>query len=337
MQTGKKVVLLILMLTFSFAGQSQDIKSLITEGNRLNASGDFKGAINQYESALAIEPNNITVKYNLAFSLEAAGRGRESVPYLEDVVKSDASKTIITSSYQLLGGIYDQQGLTRQSIDSYLNGLRIAPADHHLLYGLGLVYFRSRRYDEAEKAAVKAFASDREHPATIRLYSLVSFHQNKRAQALLGLCTFLLLEPRGPHAEEAYNNIQSILRGGTLKQEPGIKLPKLDSEAIAFNQIIRSAVQIAANKPVKKPDLFTEQLQTIFSMMGEYSEKQQKSSFFTTEIVPFFHKLSQSPDLITYSYYIRQKTDKNAATWLTAHHQQTEQLKDWIAKYEKGN
>lgn len=206
---------------YCFAQTTGDAKMLITEGVALNNQKDYAGAESKYKAALSIDPESIQANYQMAFSLNAQGKGVEAIPYLQKVVKGQASTAIISSAYELMGSVYDKANQTQQAIDTYKEGIKANPAYQSMYYNLGLAYFRNRQYAEAENSAIEAIKLDPKQASSMRLYALVTFHQNKRAPALLGFCSFLLLEPNTARSAEAYGNIQHIIQGGVLKPEPG--------------------------------------------------------------------------------------------------------------------
>ncbi len=138
-----------------------------------------------------------------------------------------------------MGNIYDKDHESEKAIDAYNAAITADAKYQHAYYNLGLVYFRDKKYAEAEKCAIDAIKLDPKHANSQRMYALVTFHQNKRAAALLGFCSFILLEPQTARSAEAYGNIQHILQGGILKLAPGETAPQAtDGNTIALNQAI---------------------------------------------------------------------------------------------------
>ncbi len=191
-----------LLLAVSAYAQDTGINTLIKQGVQLNSEHNYAAAIEKYKQALATEPENAQANYQLAYSLSASGKGAEGIPYLNKVVSTNNSFT--GPAYELLGSIYDAAHQPGQAIDAYRAGIKIKPGYQPLYFNLGLACFRAKQYADAELAAMEAIKLDPEHANSQRLYGLVTFHQNKRAAALLGFCSFLLLESDGRRSAEAY-------------------------------------------------------------------------------------------------------------------------------------
>lgn len=315
---------------YSFAQSAGDAKMLITEGITLNNQKDYAGAEGKYKAALSIDPGNIQANYQMAFSLNAEGKGIEAVPYLQKVIKGQASTAIISSAYELLGSIYDKANQTQQAINTYKEGIKANPAYSSMYYNLGLAYFRNRQYNEAENSAIEAIKLDPAHASSMRLYALVTFHQNKRAAALLGFCSFLLLEPQTARSAEAYGNIQHIIQGGVLKPEPGAKPYLMDADTKALNTAITQAmVPFAKRKYASAGELLTAELTALFNTIGALAEKQTGNDFFRKYLAAYFYQLAQTPNMPAFARKVSLSTP-DSAEWAKSNPQQMADLDNWV-------
>src|SRR5258708_6974604 len=203
MMSLQKVLLFFLMVIVcktTFAQNNEDAGLLIKEGVQLNNAGKYAEAIDKYNQALKIDPENIYADYQLAYSLFASDKGKEAISYIEKVIK--ANTALSAGAYDLLGNIYDKENQTEKAIEAYKEGIKIKPDYQRLYYNMGIAYFRNKQYAEAEKSAIESIKLDPKHASSQRMYALVTFHQNKRMPALLGLCSFILLEPNTQRSAE---------------------------------------------------------------------------------------------------------------------------------------
>lgn len=321
---------------YCFGQNVNDAKMLVTEGIELNNQKNYTGAIEKYQGALKIDPENVQANYQLAFSLTAGGKGMDAIPYLQRVVKGQAPATIISSAYELMGSIYDKANQTQQAIDSYKAGITANPAYQSLYYNLGLAYFRNRQYAEAENTAIKALKLDPKHASSMRLYALVNFHQNKRAPALLGFCSFLLLEPNTARSAEAYGNIQHIIQGGVLKPEPGKQPLIIDADTKALNAAITQAlVPFAKRRYALAGELLTAQLKALFTTIGPLAEKQTGNDFFRKYLAAYFYQLAQTPNMPALARLVSLSIPESAQ-WAKDNAQQMTDLDNWVKTAERG-
>lgn len=283
------------------AQNSDDARALIKEGQKLNNEKKYTEAIEKYRQALKIDTGNLFADYQLANSLFLSDKGPEGVPYLNKITQSDS---------KLTGAAYDL---------------------------LGFIYFKNKQYGEAEAAAVAAIKLDPKHASTQRMYALVSFHQNKRAQALLGFCSFILLEANTARSVEAYDNMQHIMQGGNLKPEPGeMTSHAIEANVNALNQAITRAVaDFSKRRYASTGDLLNAELTAIFTNIGKLAEKQTGNEFFRNYLAAYFYKLAQSPNMPAFARLVSSSTPESAK-WIKEHPQQMADLDSWVKATERG-
>jgi len=292
----------VMMLCCRLSAQnSDDARSLIKEGQKLSDEKKYTEAIEKYREALKLDTGNMFADYQLANSLFLSDKGPEGIPYLNKITQSDN---------KLKGAAYDL---------------------------LGLIYFKNKQYIEAETAAISAIKIDLKHASSQRMYALVSFHQNKRAQAFLGFCSFILLEPNTARSAEAYGNMQHIIQGGALKPESGeMQSHAIEANVNALNQAITQAVaDFSKRRYASAGDLLNAELTAIFTNIGKLAEKQTGNDFFRNYLAAYFYKLAQSPNMPAFARLVSSSTPESAK-WIKEHPQQMTDLDNWIKNTERG-
>lgn len=257
--------------------------------------------------------------YKTALGLVNNNKGTEGIPYLEKVIKSNSNYT--NAAYVLLGSIYDKGNEPQKAIATYKEGLKAFPQDQTLNFNLGIACFRDKQYAQAELAAIEAIKIDPKQANSQRLYGLVTFHQNKRANALLAFCNFLLLDPNGDKSDEAITNMQSILKGGVLKADGvATKLSAADAQENAkFNAIISASITSGKAQKLSGDALLEYQLKTIFMQVGKVSASKSSKNFFDTFYADYFYKLAQSGNLPAFVKVVTTKNLNPAlSSWLGA-------------------
>lgn len=261
--------------------------------------------------------------YKTALSLVNSNKGKEAISYLEKVIKTSPS-AYTAAAYSLLGSIYDNDHQPEKAITAYKDGIKAYPQDQSLYYNLGLAYFRDKQYGEAEAAAIEAIKLDPKNANSQRVYALVTFHQNKRMNALLGFCSFLLLESNTPRTAEAFTNMQSILKGGMLKEDGKGTLSAADiKERTTLNAAIATVTTSAQAKKLTGTALLEYELKGIFTNAGQLAEKKADKSFFDKFYAAYFYKLAQSDNMPAFAKLVENK-EMDAG------------LTDWVKGTERG-
>ena len=334
-----KTLFSLAVASISLSATAQDtsaVPDLIKQGVQLNAQGNYAGAIEKYNEALKIDPDNSQASYEMAFSLFASGKGNEAVSYVEKAIKVSTNPSLIASSYDLLGSIYDQDHKSNQAIEAYKKGIAVNPKYQRLYYNLGIAQFRNKQYAEAEASAIEAIKLDPKHASSQRMYALVTFHQNKRVNALMAFCNFLILEPQGPRSAEAFNNIQHILQGGVLKDASGrntiVLSPKGDQENETLNLSISMTVLSAQKNKLTGMDLLEYEFKHIFMIAGELAEKKTDKSFFDKFYVDYFYKLAQTNYMPAFTRLVGASGNNDEYNkWMSNNDQLVKELNNWIA------
>jgi len=334
----KNLVALILAVTTLnvFAQDKGSVSQLVKEGVQLNNQRNYSDAIDKYNEALKIDPENAQANYEMAFTLVSSGKGNDGIPYVEKAIEKSNSPQFKAACYDMLGSIYDNDHQTQKAIEAYKSGIQINPKYQRLYYNLGLTYFRNKQFADAEANAIEAIKLDPKHASSLRMYALVTFHQNKRVNALMGFCSFLLLTPRGAQAAEAFGNIQHILQGGVLKDAGGkntiILSPKGNQENETMNLAISVSVLSGQNKKLTGMNLLEYELKSIFSIAGETSEKKTDKDFYDKFFADYFYKLAQSNNMPAFTRLVSLSANKDTNTkWMSEHDDQVKALDSWLA------
>ncbi|MES2278424.1 MAG: tetratricopeptide repeat protein [Bacteroidota bacterium] len=329
MRSLLKILFIVLLTTPSAFAQTGDAKTLVRDGIELTNQKNYAAAIEKYKTALTIDADYAPGNYQMAFALNAVGKGLDGIPYLQKVFQSTtASANLIGGSYDLAGSIYDQNHLPKKAIEAYQQGIKANPAYQSLRYNLGLAYFRNKQYEDAEATATETIKADPKYASSMRLYALVTFHQNKRAAALLGFCQFLILEPNTVRSTEAYGNIQHILQGGVLKPEPGVVITPLMKTFVAHqNQIISKAIApFAKRRYASAGDLLSAQLSTIFNALGNMPRDKY---YFWYDLADYFGTLAKSPNMPAFARLVSLGMPESAK-WAKDNAQQMTDLDAWL-------
>jgi len=343
MKTFHKTFLTVALLICSaiaLAQSANDAQTLIKQGVELHNAGKYAEAIEKFNEVLKTDPENGYANYEAAFSLYAAKNGKDALPYLEKAVKTDNVKLKV-ASYCLLGTIYDEDHQTAKAIDAYNEGIKIDPDYPQIFFNKGIVYFRNQQYAEAENCAIDAIKHDPKNASSHRLYALVTFHQNKRANALYGLCSFILLEPNTQRSAEAYTNIQSILKGGVLKGNDGRTNLQVssndDKETGQLNLAISMVALSAQTKKLEGIDLLEYELKSIFTLNGQLEEKKTDKTFFDKFFVEYFYKLAQSDNMPVFAHTVALSANKEESfNWGKMHKAEINAIEEWMQKTDRG-
>jgi Tfp pilus assembly protein PilF len=339
LRTLLPVIILICSARFSAEAQTTDAGDLIKEGIALHNQGKYAEALDKFNTVLKTDPEHAYANYEMAFSLYVSKKGKEAIPYLQKAVKS-TNENISSGAYALLASIYDEANDTKNAIAMYREVIKINPNYPQVYYNFGLTYFRNQQYQAAEACAIEAITRNPQYAGSHRLYALVTFHQNKRMNALMGFSNFLLLEPTGARAAEAYGNMQHILQGGVLaesKRDTSMAISTVDEKEMGtFNIGIKLATSSAKAKNLAGADLLEYELKNIFNFAGELSQKKTDKSFFDKFYVDYFYKLAQSSNMAIFARMVAAAGNpQESAKWNKENADKIASLNEWAKSIDR--
>ena len=330
-----KIILFICALGPGFDALAQSdssVAGLIKQGIELNNQKKYTEAEESCKAALTLEPDNAQANYQMAFTLFSAGKNTEALPFIEKATKGSNPK-FTAAAYSLMGSIYQGTGQLPNAVAAYQNAIKADPGNQRIYYNLGIAYFKGKLYTEAENSFDSAVALDAKDAGSWRMYALAAFHQNKRAQALLGFCSYLTLEPNAPKSAEAFGNLQNILQQGVLKPEPGYK-PSVITKGLADyqNQLLKKALSITATRRYATPaDQLTAQLKAVFDGLSSMPRDKYYSWY---ALADYFGKLAATNNMPAFARHISQSAKPESAKWLKDNAEKLSVLQNWMATHK---
>ena len=319
----------ILTICFAAANAQTDAgnQGLIKEGINLTKDKRYSDALEKFKTALVTDPADIQANYQAGFSLFSMGKNAEAIPYLLTAIKGSTTPGFTAAAYSLLGSVYGNAGQLQNAILSYQNGIKADSSNQRIYYNLGIIYFKNRQYDNAQLSFIQAIKKDVNDAGSTRMYALAAFHQNKRAEALLGFCRFLILEPNSPRSAEAFDNLQNILQGGKLAAEPG-QTKIIPGYIAAQNLLITKAMAHFTNRNNANGDILAGELKAIFTALNTPHDK----DYFLYKLAGYFANLAQTDYMPAFARYISQSAVQENAKWLKDNIEKSTAAEDWMAK-----
>jgi tetratricopeptide (TPR) repeat protein len=148
--------------------------------------GQMEEAIQSYQNAITLAPEQITPWNNLGHLFRKLERLPEALEAFQKAVEKNASDAL---GWNGLGDVYHKTGKIDDAIYSYLKAIEISPEYPHSWCGLGNSYLDVGQIDEALAAHQKAIELD-----------------NHTINSWLGLGSVFTLQGSTINAEKAYRN-----------------------------------------------------------------------------------------------------------------------------------
>jgi tetratricopeptide (TPR) repeat protein len=318
--------------------QSSTSEDHVRKGIELHDNGEYAEALVEYNNALKLNPKNYDALYEISLTYFMLNDLDKAINYCDKIIKSKASKSLKAQAYASKGNALDMLGKPDKAIKEYKNAIKASPNHQLSYYNLGLTYYNIKNYPEAEEALINAVKLNPSHASSHLLLGYTKQAQNLRAQSLLALYNFLLLEPNSNRAVEAYKEMERMQQQGVSQKGDNsmnilVSMPKGGDEGFSAAELMLS-MQQATNAAIKKEteitddQIFHNTTRSFFNILGEL--KKEQKGFWWSYYVDFFYDMVNTENSEAFSYYISQsKEDDKINNWLEEHPEQIEKLSDW--------
>ena len=125
---------------------ASDFYRVVDEAMDLQGKGDNAGALEKWQSALAMDPNDARANNGIGIVLGVLGRGREAIPYFQKAAQIDAD---FFEAYYNLGIVLVKENRLSEAAEAWRNTVRIRPEFAQGHEDLGYVLYLGGRYGEA--------------------------------------------------------------------------------------------------------------------------------------------------------------------------------------------
>lgn len=367
--TGLCLLLFPLLGTFSFAKNNENttevaadvnvskqqtaLRKLIKQGIKWYDEGQYDKAIAVYQQGLKRYPDNPEINYELAmtyFAKKDFAQSLEMVDKMIDVPKFAVVATALRSS------VLDNLGKSDEAIANFESGIKrfteqnkdgylVAKPDlpnayqlYSLFYNLAISYQRLGKYELAQKNALNTIYLNPNYPSGHWLLAVSARSQDQRVQSFIASYYFLLLEPVSQRTDIAVDTLMFSLPGYYNPSNGNIAMPKVEDAEIGALNLALSVITanlVKDSEKLTKAQQFNQATSSFFTIVGELMVDNKASSEHATDIwhqyyAPFYQKLARSRHMQTATYWVRQSADEEAAKWLKAHPQETQQFMEWL-------
>src|SRR5947207_14607264 len=104
------------------------------KGNAAAQQGDYEGAVEAFEKAVEINPNDARARYNLALAQQYLGDSELAIAGYRRAIDLDPQ---LVDAYINLGNLYGELGLHEESLETLQQALDLDPENDELYLSVG--------------------------------------------------------------------------------------------------------------------------------------------------------------------------------------------------------
>lgn len=322
------IVGLFLLLFQPALWSQQTVKELLEQGIRYHDAGQYPSAITSYELALKIDPESAEAMYELSLSLMENGNYHAAIEYCDKLIDRNDKFSVL--AYNTKGSSLNYLGRTDEAIEVYIESLDKERAFYLTYYNLGLAYFTNEEYDEARKAFINALDLNPQHAVSHLNLGRTMLQMGKRAEGLLCLYYFLLIEPESERSLLAYDTLILQLN----YSEPIEVIDPSDTFAPIDRLLSEQAATIDQVSPHKNDvEKFTQLTHQFFMAFGDRKDDPDTAHDFWWEFyIPFFKSMAQWDYTDIFCHYIRQSAYRIPEAWLSVNKERIRSFNAWLSR-----
>lgn len=266
------------------------------------------------------------VQAELAMSFQANKQYSEAVQAAERALSLNSYTPHV---YSTLAAAEEELKHFDRMHAAYQEGLRRFPYASMLWFNQGLSYFQEKRMPDAVASLQRCLELRPGHAGSHMVLAYIEAFQGHTSHAMLGLMTFLLIEPGSERANGALTNLEA-LSGATFEvlaedrvepftpNDPFQELDLLINSKIALREDYKTRVKFNA-KLVRQIQLLVEK----FPAAGDLPA----TDFWNRAYAPIVEQLHKEENLTPFTYLILSSAnDKSAAQWVKSNSGKIEKL-----------
>jgi len=143
--------------------------------------GNYRQAADRLKPIAAAQPDNTELSYLLAKCYLWAGRHDDAKEIFRQLLQRDANSP---AAHMLLGEAFDADGRTADAVTEYEAAASAAPAQPDVHFGLGYLYWKQKRYAEAERHFRQEIKNDPQSAASMAYLGDIVMKNGSVEQAL---------------------------------------------------------------------------------------------------------------------------------------------------------
>lgn len=288
--------------------QDKESDAIYLQGKTYYEQKDFPKAINSYESALKLSPNNDNIRYELTQVYMEIGDYTSAIQHYNKMIRTDGLRML--DAFFMKGQAQYLLGQRKKAIKTYRQAIDVFPNDPLLYYNLARYEHEEHEYDAAELHLTEAIYLDKNHPSSHLLMAYIAISKKERVKAMLSLYYFLLLEPNSERAATAFQILLRLQKENISQQHyADIELKNEENQQDDFqiaDMLISFLLVSQQEKLTSQSDseAFVIRNEIFFKTLSELMN--DKNSFWWNTYVSFFRNMSELGYTEAYSYHISQ-------------------------------
>lgn len=303
-----KKILLFLMFLGSLSSYSQvdytfvyNNDSIINKGISLYEKSKYADAIKEYEKIGKTDPKFLNALYEKALAMSAFEKNDSLKSFFEEIYNKNLMPKL-PKLYTLYGSFLSDEKEYEKAEKIFIEGEKYLSNSSNFLYNFAILYVRKEEPQKSVDLLKRAITNNPNHGSSHYLLGALALDNGKIVEATLSFMSYLIIAPKGRHAEKAIAYLNAKFGQNYLEKNKLVFSKTGDNfeeiETILRNQLpLKKAYKI--NSEID--DVIIRQVQAV----AEYTlEHKMGNGFFETTYIPWIKDIVEKKQFEGFSYYI---------------------------------
>lgn len=342
------LITIFTILSFLTTVQGQTAAGYIKEGIALHDKGDFKSAVEKYDQALSLEPENYLAMYEKSLALMMTKQYKDAEKILKVVIKNCKDADTKRLAYVNYGTVMDYQGHAKEALKIYDKGIKEFPGSYSLYFNKAITLIS---LEQPEKAIENLQLSLQRNPLHASSHNALARLQagKSRIKAIISLFSFLIIEPEGNRASQNLELLTKLMNQGINKNADNNITISIDASLLDAKKspaeddfgpaelmlsLVSANAHIEDSLKLETADAkLSFQLQTLFSSLPETTR--ESKGFYTSFYIPFLNELQKKDDIMLACYIaLSSNHSSENQEWQEDNSTKIEEFYEWLKTYQ---
>ncbi len=328
----KQAILVAMFFLHSFLsfGQNAKATALLNEGVALHDQGKYTEAIDKYKASYQLDSNNVALYSEMAMTYSALKDFENAGTICEKAIARFPGSPTLKMIYSNYGNSLVERQKPEEAIKIFDEAIRKYPDYYMLPFNKGITEYHLKKPYAARACFEDAIKLNPKHASSWYYLGVVEDAFGNRIPAVLDFSRFLILEPKGPRADQILPFLTRKVNGLYYLEKKGEETftynsaaKRTDTSANGFVEAesgLKAYVELSAtpslsNRTQTELDKFEALSSVIFESLEECRKSNQ--GFYGDFLIPYFIELDQKQHTRAFTYFINHYETKNqdVANW----------------------
>lgn len=327
-------IICLYFLTSSAAwAMSPEVQQLMREGVALHNIGQYSAAIDTYLQALALQPDDPVIHYELGYSYMASKQYDQCIEVTQKGLSLQPDADIEPGLYVLQGSCYSTNNQIEEALAAFRTGLAKYPNHTGLNYNIAITLTKAQQYAEAITYTHTALLQSPDYSSPYFLLAQLYEAQTELVSSLAFYLRFAMLEQNTTRTRFTAYRAYLLANIGIVVEKDGEYYVRRSTDDTSTLHVGLKIAMLSQEADATKSEAtrFVDGLTSFVQICSELNDEAIRHSLTWKHALADLVTMHKDGYLDEFLYYLASLNDlPGAAEWLQAHPNATKDLLNYL-------